>query len=66
MKNPQSKLSRRDFLRVAGAGGAAATLTLAAKQGSVATADKPDAAGRAGKGYHLTDHIRNYYRTAKV
>ncbi len=66
MKNPQSKLSRRNFLRVAGVGGAAATLAIAVKQNSISNSEKPDDSARGGQGYHVTDHIRNYYRTAKV
>jgi uncharacterized protein YciI len=68
MKNQtKSKLSRRNFLLVAGAGGAAAATAIAARAISkedpkaVATSDK-----RQGKGYQETAHVRSYYNTAKV
>jgi len=60
------QISRRRFLFAAGAGGAAATALVASrKQGagdsSVTTKTSPDVSG-----YRLTEHIRSYYRTAKV
>ena len=56
---------RRLFLKGAAAAGGAAALTAASATGLVepaaeaapATADKP-----ASKGYHETQHIRDYYR----
>jgi hypothetical protein len=62
---PQNKLSRRNFLLAVGAGGAVATTALVAKQGSdgaETVANEP----QTGKGYRVTQHIRNYYRTTKV
>ena len=64
MKRSQSKLSRRNFLLAVGAGGAAATAALVAK--GTQTQVKKDETVSGSKGYHLTDHIRNYYRTTKV
>ncbi len=57
--------SRRKFLATLGVGGAAAAVALTQKGG------QPEpVAGKAatphGKGYQLTEHVRNYYRTAKV
>ena len=64
MKSPQSKLSRRNFLLAVGAGGASATVALVAnKNGAPVKEEKTS--GNA-QGYRLTEHIRNYYRTAKV
>ncbi len=65
MKNLQSKLSRRHFLLAAGAGGAAAAVVLVAgdKRGPQAELEPTS---RSGQGYRVTEHIRNYYRTAKV
>jgi phosphodiesterase/alkaline phosphatase D-like protein len=66
MKN-ETKLSRRNFLLVAGAGGAASAAAIAARAisteepKSVASGDK-----RRGKGYQETAHVRSYYNTAKV
>jgi len=64
MKKPDRKLSRRRFLLALGAGGASASVALVSKEqtpeaGSAATREKP-------KGYRLTEHVQNYYRTAKV
>ena len=65
MKSPQSKLSRRNFLLAAGAGSAAAAAALVTQKSSeVQTQDQGKVADM--KGYRLTQHIRNYYRTAKV
>lgn len=62
-----TKLSRRRFLAVAGIGGAGAAIAaVAATQPApaVATGNAPD--GQKHKGYQVTEHIRKYYRTARV
>ena len=64
MKSPTSKLSRRNFLLAAGAGGVAAAAVVAGKSGQAQT-KKPEAVS-GSKGYHVTDHVRKYYNTAKV
>jgi len=61
----QSRVSRRNFLLAAGAGGVTTAAALVAPQGS-RRPEKRAAAPETGKGYQLTEHIRNYYRTAKV
>ena len=58
--------SRRKFLTTLGVGGAAAA-AVALTPGC----GKPEQSGgktdtSQGKGYQLTEHVRNYYRTAKV
>ncbi|MDH3438042.1 MAG: twin-arginine translocation signal domain-containing protein [Betaproteobacteria bacterium] len=64
MKKPDRKLSRRSFLLAVGAGGAAATVALVSKE------QEQNASGSAktetSQGYRLTEHVQNYYRTAKV
>ncbi len=65
MKNPQSKLSRRNFLFAVSAGGAAVTAALIAPQ-SGETQSKNQEKIAQSKGYRLTEHVQNYYRTAKV
>ena len=58
------KLSRRNFLLVVGAGGAASAASLVATstpQRATIGDDK-----KKTKGYQASEHIRNYYRTAKV
>jgi hypothetical protein len=65
MKISKAKLSRRHFLMGIGAG------TAATAAGVVGT--KKDIAGspedqnlESKKGYQVTEHVRNYYRTAKI
>ncbi len=65
MSERTNKLSRRNFLLTAGAGGAVAAAAIVAKNtspsASVSGKDK-----RATRGYHASEHINNYYRTTKV
>lgn len=58
---------RRFFLRAAGGAGALATLATVASDSTVVApvAAEPVLAAAAPAGYHETDHIRQYYRTAK-
>ena len=64
MKSSERRPSRRNFLIGLGAGGASATVALVSKE------HKPDTGGSVEgenkKGYRLTEHVQNYYRTAKV
>ncbi len=57
--------SRRKFLATLGAGGAAAATVVLTRQGNVPEQADTTAAPQ-GKGYQITEHVRNYYRTAKV
>ncbi len=58
--------SRRKFLAALGAGGAAAAAAVITPQDGP-PGQRPDKnAASQGKGYQLTEHVRNYYRTAKV
>lgn len=66
MSENETKLSRRNFLLAVGAGGAAGAAAIAAKavpqaQPAAIAADK-----KKSKGYYASEHVRNYYRTAKV
>lgn len=65
MKKSERKLSRRNFLVALGAGGASATVALVTKEKEQGTADSAEKT-ESSRGYRLTEHIRNYYRTAKV
>lgn len=58
--------SRRKFLRTAGLGaaGAATAVVLAPVVSQVEPIEKTETP--QGKGYHLTDHIRKYYQTARL
>jgi hypothetical protein len=65
MKTPKTKLTRRHFLLAVTAGTAAGAAAIVSKK----DADGPVAQdkGIAGKkGYQVTEHVRNYYRTAKI
>ena len=71
VKNAGGKPARRGFLLGAGAAaGAAGAAAFALGKGpqvvatEVAGAATPEPA--RGQGYHVTDHIRKYYETAKV
>ena len=65
MKHPQAKVSRRSFLLAATAGTAATAAVLVGKKAfePVPTQEKGN---ESKKGYQLTEHVRNYYRTAKI
>jgi hypothetical protein len=54
-------LSRRRFLM---AGGAATAAAIVAAKGPAPAGSARDK--RATRGYHASQHINNYYRTAKV
>ena len=63
----KSKLSRRNFLLAAGAGGAATAAAIATQAVKpVATQPATGNDKRRGKGYQETAHVRSYYNTAKV
>ena len=66
MAQNKSRLSRRNFLLAVGAGGAGVAAAMLAKSvpQTETKAEAEDDAKR--KGYHVSEHIRNYYRTTKV
>ncbi len=57
--------SRRKFLATLGVGGAAVAAVAITRQGGEPE-HTAEATAPQGKGYQLTEHVRNYYRTAKV
>ncbi|MFN0160722.1 MAG: formate dehydrogenase [Burkholderiales bacterium] len=63
--NVKSAGSRRRFLLGAGTAsvGAVATLAVATKSG---LPEPKAAAVKDGRGYQLTEHVRNYYRTTAI
>jgi hypothetical protein len=66
MSQGKTRLSRRNFLFALGASGAAsaaAIVATAVPQASPAPAGNDK---RRTRGYHATEHIRNYYKTTKV
>jgi hypothetical protein len=56
---------RRRFLFALGAGGASAVALGAASKSAVACEDPPPSSDTQA-GYRETDHVRDYYRTAKI
>ena len=66
MSGTDSRLSRRSFLLVAGAGGAAAVATVAVKQAVQVPPATTGSGKRATRGYVATEHIKTYYRTTRV
>ena len=57
---------RRGFLRAAGGAGALGALAAVAGRAPAAAVVGPAAAAPVGSvGYHETEHIRHYYRTAR-
>ena len=58
--------SRRKFLATLGVGGAAAAAVAMTRQSGPLDPPSEKSAAPQGKGYQLTEHVRNYYRTAKV
>ena len=65
MTEKKAKLSRRNFLVTVGAGGAATAAAIVAKNAT--PLQPPSAQERPGSsGYAATEHVNNYYRTAKV
>ena len=68
MSERTKRLSRRNFLLTVGAGGAAtAAAVVASKKSTPAQSGKTQGKDkRASQGYHVTEHINNYYRTTKV
>jgi hypothetical protein len=65
MKTSPGKLSRRSFLLAAGAGGAAATAAVVSKTTSKAT-PSTQAPPADSRGYQVTEHVQNYYRTTRI
>ena len=65
MSERSLRLSRRKFLLTVGAGSAATAAAVVAttKKSNPAVSGKGK---RATRGYHATEHVNNYYRTAKV
>jgi len=66
MSEHKAKLSRRNFLLAVGAGGAASAAAIVAKTMPQAQPVTTGDDKKKTKGYHASEHIRNYYRTTKV
>jgi hypothetical protein len=68
MKATKSAPGRRGFLLGAGAAGAAGAAVIATKGTLPAApeAPKPQKHAKGGGGYHVTDHVRHYYKTTTI
>ena len=66
MSERSPRLARRNFLLSVGAGGAATAAAIVAKTSPGSQAATPEAGKRPSRGYQVTEHVNNYYRTTKV
>jgi hypothetical protein len=66
MNQDKSGLNRRKFLIAVGAGGAAGAAAIVATAVPQAPPVVSANDKRKTKGYHASEHIRNYYKTTKV
>ena len=64
MSERAKRLSRRNFLLAVGAGGAATAAAVITQKSKPAQSSSKDK--RATRGYQASEHVNNYYRTAKV
>ena len=62
----QTRPQRRNFLLALGAGGAGAAIVAARALSGGAVAPDAAVSSPESKGYAVTDHVRRYYRTAKI
>lgn len=60
------KFTRRSFLSLLGLSGIAAASAVAIRSDALTSTTKTSLHGRNDKGYQLTPHIRQYYRTTLV
>ncbi len=57
---------RRRFMKGVAAAGGAAALAAGLQPAAASTADQQAGKSGRGSGYHETDHIRDYYKTAAL
>jgi len=65
MKTTKPGLSRRNFILAVSAGTAAGAAAIVARKESDAGTSSEKGKDSA-TGYRLTEHVQNYYRTAKI
>jgi nitrous oxide reductase len=66
MSDRSKRLSRRNFLLTVGAGGAAGAAAVVATRSATTKPAPASNDKRATRGYEASEHVNNYYRTAKV
>ena len=66
MTERTKRLSRRNFLFAVGASGAVTAAAILAKNAPQAQSPFRNHDKRATRGYQASEHVNDYYRTAKV
>lgn len=66
MSGKKTNIERRNFLLTVGLGGAGAAAGAIGGQALLARADETPAKEAAARGYRLSAHVQNYYRTTRV
>ena len=66
MSERTKKLSRRNFLLAASAGGVATAAAVVASKSPSSKSTPATSDKRATRGYQSSEHVNNYYRTTKV
>ncbi|MBA2689692.1 MAG: formate dehydrogenase [Burkholderiales bacterium] len=64
--NQKANKGRRNFLFALGAAGAGAATVAVIKQAPPLATPATSAEPQQGRGYQVTDHVRTYYKTARV
>lgn len=62
----KTNLERRKVLRTIGVGGAGVAAAVAGGKAALDAVEQADSQGKRARGYRLTEHINNYYRTTRV
>jgi nitrous oxide reductase len=60
------KASRRQFLRAATIGGAGAVAAVVSSQTPIATEAQPAVPEDTGRGYRVSEHVLDYYRSTRL
>ncbi len=60
------KASRRQFLRVASISGAGAVAAVVSSQTPLAPEAQPAAPEETGRGYRVSEHVIDYYRSTRL
>lgn len=63
-QQPEADAQRRKFLKAAGLAGGAAAVGISAT--AEANNEAPPADPKSSRGYHETEHVRAYYRSARI
>lgn len=63
---PQPKVARRTFFATLGLAAAAGIATKLSATPAVPQISEPPSPGPKGGGYHLSEHVKKYYRTTTI